>query len=200
MDDVRGADHAAPSEGTGKDGGASREAVTQNIERSRQTRAHVERLRVALKDERLLPAPPRHRQRQGRQPSRPRNPARLMGHHCRHVHRHPGEIRLRLGLDRAMITQALAVKRPTSPNRWRAPADHVPQGRGIRISPRKPATAAARPERIVFEIVERDAIGDMGNMRRFLSDLRTGLRLRPGRLRQRLQLLPLPAGTATSST
>jgi len=187
MDDLMsGVDHALyRSKERGKDAVSFAEAVTQNIERSRQTRAHVERLRAALKDERLLPY--FHAIVSAKDGS-------LHAHETLARLREPdGEIisaamfidtleKYGFGweLDRAMITQALAAKKAHiaggtdgASRLFINLSPQAIQGRGIlNFAEETCHSLGLPPERIVFEIVERDAIGDMGNMRRFLSELR----------------------------
>lgn len=183
---MSGVDHALyHSKERGKDAVSFAEAVAHNLERSRQTRAHVERLRAALKDERLLPY---------FHPIVSARDGSLHAHETLARLREPdGEIisaamfidtleKYGFGweLDRAMIAQALTAKKAHMDSGGGAASRlfinlsaQAIQGRGIlNYAEEACRNLGFPPQRVVFEIVERDAIGDMSNMRRFLSELR----------------------------
>jgi diguanylate cyclase (GGDEF)-like protein len=169
----------------GRDTVSSAESIAHNLQRSRLVRANVERLRTALREERLFPY--YHRIVKTSDGS-------LHAHEALARLREPdGEIvpagtfietleRYGMGweLDRLMVRRALAAVRDhaqaTGESGTRIfinlSAQEI-QGKGLLNHAEETCRALALPpERVVFEIVERDAISDMTNMRRFLSDLR----------------------------
>lgn len=168
----------------GKDKVSMAEALSQSLEISRRTRSHGERLRTALEDGRLVPY--FHRIVSTRDGS---------------LHAHEVLARLReedgqiisaamfidivekygfgWELDQSMVAQALAAKK----QRLEQPdgqarlfinlSAQAIQSRGILNYAEETCRRLGVPaERVVFEILEREAIGDMTNMRRFLSELR----------------------------
>ena len=168
----------------GKDGVCMLESLDQHIRTNRGTRNYVETLRDALKDDRVIPY---------YQPIVDCRTGELFAHEtlARLIEPDGGTIsagqfietieRYGLGreLDRIIIQKAfLALKQRISKERHTSrlfinlSAQEI-QGRGVLgFAEQLCAEFGIPPYTIVFEILERDAIGDMTHMRKFLSDLR----------------------------
>ena len=168
----------------GKDGIAMLESAKDHIQIGRSTRDHAEKLRDALKDERIVPYyQPIFDCRSGKiwafetlaRLVEPNGETLSAGMFIETIEKYG----LGRELDRAIIRQALAAMR----GRMEA-GDEPPrlfinlsaqeiQGRGILgFAEQLCIEMDIPPSAIVFEILERDAIGDMTHMRKFLSNLR----------------------------
>ncbi len=168
----------------GKDGIATLESAKDHIQIGRSTRDHAEKLRDALKDERIVPYyQPIFDCRSGKiwayetlaRLVEPNGETLSAGMFIETIEKYG----LGRELDRAIIRQALAAMR----GRMEA-GDEPPrlfinlsaqeiQGRGILgFAEQLCIEMDIPPSAIVFEILERDAIGDMTHMRKFLSNLR----------------------------
>lgn len=168
----------------GKDGVCVLESLDQHIRTNRGTRNYVETLRDALKDDRVIPY---------YQPIVDCKTGELFAHEtlARLIEPDGGTIsagqfietieRYGLGreLDRIIIKKAfLALKQKISKDHHTSrlfinlSAQEI-QGRGVLgFAEQLCSEFGIPPNTVVFEILERDAIGDMTHMRKFLSDLR----------------------------
>jgi diguanylate cyclase (GGDEF)-like protein len=168
----------------GKDGVATLESAQNHIRIGRNTRDHAEKLRDALKDERIIPYyQPIFDCRSGKiwayetlaRLTEPNGETLSAGMFIETIEKYG----LSRELDRAIIRQALAAMRGhmdegDEPARLfiNLSAQEI-QGRGILgFAEQLCIEMNIPPSAIVFEILERDAIGDMTNMRKFLSNLR----------------------------
>lgn len=168
----------------GKDGIGTVKAVKDRIQHSRLTRDYAEKLRVALREQRVIPYYQTIFDCKTGAPFAHETLARII--------EPDGEIisagvfietieKYGLGrdLDRAMIQNSLAAAKQRMGNGHTASrlfinlsAQEI-QGRGILGYAEQVCTELGVPsDRVVFEILERDAIGDMTHMRKFLSHLR----------------------------
>ncbi len=168
----------------GKDGIATLESATDHIRIGRNTRDHAEKLRLALKENRIIPY---------FQPIFDCKSGEIWAYETLARLKEPNGETLSAGvfietiekyglgreLDRAVLRHALAVlkarmEEATEPNRLfiNLSAQEI-QGRGILgFAEQLCQEMDITPSAIVFEILERDAIGDMTNMRKFLTNLR----------------------------
>jgi len=168
----------------GKDGVATLESAQDHIRIGRNTRDHAEKLRDALKDERIIPYyQPIFDCRSGKiwayetlaRLTEPNGETLSAGMFIETIEKYG----LGRELDRAIIRQALAAMRGRMDEGEEPPrlfinlsAQEI-QGRGILgFAEQLCIEMSIPPSAIVFEILERDAIGDMTNMRKFLSNLR----------------------------
>lgn len=168
----------------GKDGACTLETVVDRIQAGRTTRDYAEKLRDALQQDRIIPYfHPIIDCRTGQtfafetlaRMVEPSGETISAGMFIEAIEKYG----LGRELDRAIITKAFQAKRA------RVQQGHTPtklfinlsaqeiQGRGILgYAEDLCAQLQIPPECIVFEILERDAIGDMTNMRKFLTNLR----------------------------
>ncbi|MHB1099680.1 MAG: putative bifunctional diguanylate cyclase/phosphodiesterase [Burkholderiales bacterium] len=168
----------------GKDGVATLESAKDHIRIGRNTRDHAEKLRDALKDERIIPYyQPIFDCRSGKiwafetlaRLVEPNGETQSAGMFIETIEKYG----LGRELDRVIIRQALAAMRGRMDEGEEPPrlfinlsAQEI-QGRGILgFAEQLCIEMNIPPSAIVFEILERDAIGDMTNMRKFLSNLR----------------------------
>ena len=166
----------------GKDGSCSVEQVATQVEATRTNRDFAEQLRQAFREDRIVPFfQPIVDARTGETFAQ-ESLARLI---------QPGGQTLPAGafidaiekyslgrdLDKVIISKALralnSAKSRQSERLFINLSAQEIEGRGILgFAEEMCAELKIPPERIVFEILERDAIGDMTNMRRFLTNLR----------------------------
>ena len=168
----------------GKDGIGTLESVGDRVKASRMTRDYAEKLRASLRDGRVVPYYQSIFNCKTGEPFAYETLARIIepdgrtlsaGAFIETIEKYG----LGRDLDRTIITQALHAARA------RLDANKPPfrlfinlsaqeiQGRGILGYAEQLCTELGIPPSvIVFEILERDAIGDMTHMRKFLSDLR----------------------------
>ena len=168
----------------GKDGVATLESAQDHIRIGRNTRDHAEKLRDALKDERIIPYyQPIFDCRNGKiwayetlaRLTEPNGETLSAGMFIETIEKYG----LGRELDRAIIRQALAAMRGRMDEGEEPPrlfinlsAQEI-QGRGILgFAEQLCIEMNIPPHAVVFEILERDAIGDMTHMRKFLSNLR----------------------------
>ena len=168
----------------GKDGVATLESAQDHIRIGRNTRDHAEKLRDALKDERIIPYyQPIFDCRSGKiwayetlaRLTEPNGETLSAGMFIETIEKYG----LGRELDRAIIRQALAAMRGRMDEGEEPPrlfinlsAQEI-QGRGILgFAEQLCIEMSIPPSAIVFEILERDAIGDMTHLRKFLSNLR----------------------------
>ena len=167
----------------GKDGIAMLES-TERIRTERTNRDHAEKLRDALKDERIIPYyQPIFDCRSGKiwahetlaRLVEPNGETQSAGMFIETIEKYG----LGRELDRVILRKALAAMRHCMDEGSEPPrlfinlsAQEI-QGRGILgFAEQLCLDFDIPPSAIVFEILERDAIGDMTNMRKFLSNLR----------------------------
>ena len=165
----------------GKDGVCSSEDVASHVELTRSTRDYAEQLRRALRDDLITPF---------YQPIVDARSGEVFAQECLARLRQPDgqtisaaafietieKYSLGRELDRVIINKALTTLKSASSGTHRLfinlSAQEI-EGRGILgYAEEMCAQLNIPPQRIVFEILERDAIGDMTNMRRFLTNLR----------------------------
>lgn len=168
----------------GKDNVCTLDAAGKQLQASRQTRDHAEKLRTALKEGRIVPYfQPILDCRSGQVVAyetlarllQPNGETLSAGAFIATIERYG----LGRDLDRAVIRQALAAMQARlaaggEPVRLfiNLSAQEI-QGRGVLgFAEEVCAELGLPPSAIVFEILERDAIGDMTHMRSFLSALR----------------------------
>ncbi|MDD3353454.1 GGDEF domain-containing phosphodiesterase [Zoogloea sp.] len=168
----------------GKDGIGTLESVGDRVQASRKTRDYAEKLRSALKEGRVVPYYQSIFDCRTGEPFACETLARIIepdgqtlpaGSFIETIEKYG----LGRELDRSIITQALKAARArldkdSQPFRLfiNLSAQEI-QGRGIlTYAEDLCAELGIPPNVIVFEILERDAIGDMTHMRKFLSDLR----------------------------
>ena len=168
----------------GKDGIGTLESVEDRIQASRLTRDYAEKLRLSLREGRVVPFYQRIIDVRTGEPIACETLARIVepdgrtlsaGMFIETIEKYG----LGRDLDRTIIEQALRAARARLDS-GQAPfrlfinlsAQEI-QGRGILGYAEQLCTELGIPPSvIVFEILERDAIGDMTHMRKFLSDLR----------------------------
>jgi len=167
----------------GKDGVATLES-TERIRTERINRDHAEKLRDALKDDRIIPYyQPIFDCRSGKiwafetlaRLVEPSGETQSAGMFIETIEKYG----LGRELDRVIIRQALAAMRGRMDAGEEPPrlfinlsAQEI-QGRGILgFAEQLCIEMSIPPQAVVFEILERDAIGDMTHMRKFLSNLR----------------------------
>ena len=165
----------------GKDGVCSSEDVASHVELTRSTRDYAEQLRRALRDDLITPF---------YQPIVDARSGEVFAQECLARLRQPDgqtisaaafietieKYSLGRELDRVIINKALTTLKSAASGTHRLfinlSAQEI-EGRGILgYAEEMCAEMNIPPQRIVFEILERDAIGDMTNMRRFLTNLR----------------------------
>lgn len=168
----------------GKDGIATLESATDHIRIGRSTRDHAEKLRLALKENRVVPYfQPIFDCRSGdvwayetlARLKETNGETLSAGMFIETIEKYG----LGRELDRAILQHALSVLKARmetacEPNRLfiNLSAQEI-QGRGILgFAEQLCQEMDIPPSAIVFEILERDAIGDMTNMRKFLTNLR----------------------------
>jgi len=168
----------------GKDGACTLETLVGRIQAGRTTRDYAEKLRDALQEDRIIPYfQPIIDCQTGKtfafetlaRMVEPNGETISAGMFIDAIEKYG----LGRELDRAIITKALHTKRDRmqselSPTKLfiNLSAQEI-QGRGILGYAEDLCTRLQiPPECIVFEILERDAIGDMTNMRKFLTNLR----------------------------
>jgi diguanylate cyclase (GGDEF)-like protein len=168
----------------GKDSVATLESAKDHIQIGRSTRDHAEKLRDALKDDRIIPYyQPIFDCRSGKiwafetlaRLVEPSGETQSAGMFIETIERYG----LGRELDRVILRQALAAMRNRMDAGEEPPrlfinlsAQEI-QGRGILgFAEQLCIEMSIPPSAIVFEILERDAIGDMTHMRKFLSNLR----------------------------
>ena len=167
----------------GKDGACSIEQVANQIQVTRHTRDHAEQLRQALREERIVPF---------FQPIVDCHSGEVFAYESlARMHQTDGQTisamhfidaieKYSLGreLDRVIVNKAMAALKKMSsdgngPRLFINLSAQEIEGRGILgYAEETCAALGIPPDRIVFEILERDAIGDMTNMRKFLTNLR----------------------------
>lgn len=173
------------AKGMGKDGIGTIDAGKDQIQTDREIRGRAEQLRDALKGDRIIPY---------FQPIFDCQSGDLFAYEAlARIEESNGEIisagmfietieKYGMGreLDRPMIEKSLrAIKKRIGEKKGEAPARlfinlsaQEIQGRGILgFAEQLCSDLEIAPSNVVFEILERDAIGDMANMRKFLSDL-----------------------------
>jgi diguanylate cyclase (GGDEF)-like protein len=168
----------------GKDNACALDTLSGQVQASRTTRDYAEKLRTALKEERFVPFYHAIHDCKTDEVVAFETLARLLepngdtvsaGMFIDAIEKYG----LGRDLDRAMISQAFIAKqqqivsgRPNAKLFVNLSAQEI-QGRGILgYAEDMCEKLGIPPECIVFEILERDAIGDMTNMRKFLSRLR----------------------------
>lgn len=167
----------------GKDGACVVDAVVGQIQVTRHTRDHAEQLRQALREERIVPY---------FQPIVDCHTGEVFAYESlARMHQADGQTvsamhfidaieKYSLGreLDRVIVSKAMASLKAMSssgkgPRLFINLSAQEIEGRGILgYAEETCAALGIPPDRIVFEILERDAIGDMTNMRKFLTNLR----------------------------
>lgn len=166
----------------GKDGVCSSQDVTTHVEQTRSTRDYAEQLRQALRGDQIIPF---------FQPIVNAKTGEIFAQECLARLQQPDGRTISAGafietiekyslgrdLDRIIINKALhtlkSVAANTSHRLFINLSAQEIEGRGIlSYAEEMCAELDIPPQRIVFEILERDAISDMSNMRRFLTNLR----------------------------